>query len=95
MSLFAAGELRGQVRLGGFWATRRGQNPLAPSNAAESHQVKRPTATDEQAGEQASGALKAEGPHRGPQGIRRSGIYFMAGGRLSERRSHPLVAFAV
>ena len=43
----------------------------------------------------ARGHLKAGGPHCGPRGVRRSGSYFMAGGRRSERRSHPLVAFAV
>src|ERR1039458_2301992 len=46
-------------------------------------------------GENAYRRLNAGGPLLRASGIRRSGGYFMAGGRLSERRSHPLVAFAI
>ena len=82
--------------------TARGGGAGRPRSAARldaaAHRAPpRPTLISAQTrlGDDTARPLKAEGPLLRASGIRRSGGYFMAGGRLSERRSHPLVAFAI
>jgi hypothetical protein len=69
-------------------ATRRSASRAASNNP-------NPNPSADRVGRERRPSLYAEGPLLRASGIRRSGGYFMAGGRLSERRSHPLVAFAI
>ena len=69
-------------------ATRRSASRAASNNP-------NPNPSADRVGRERRPSLYAEGPLLRASGIRRSGGYFMAGGRLSDRRSHPLGAVAI